>query len=204
MELAHFVHRPFRPRAAQLPAPWVPAVLCCGPAAATFGFGFAAGLAGTNLLVAPISVALLGVFLTARRFVVRARLRAAADEWIALRFGGPATRYGWRTEELTSPRERRLLAGSLRRVVRELDAPHRHVGSLLNRRTMRPQRDLLSELADRLADGDRPVSASGIVAVQRLLTRPDSPLYAYSGPDGPVRDTRAELGAVLDRLEVRR
>lgn len=204
MEFAQLVHRPLRPPAARPPAPWVPAALCSGPAAATFGFAFAAGLEGRDLLVGPISVALLGVFLAVRRVVVRARLRAAADEWIALGFDGSATRYGWRLEELTSRRERKLLAGSLRSVVRELDVPHRHVGSLLNRRALRSQRGLLVELADRLDESERPVSAPGVVAVQRLLTRPDSPLYAHRGPAGPLRDTGAALGAILDRLEVRR
>ena len=204
MEFAHVVHRPSAPSAALPPAPWVPAVLCCGPAAATFGFGFAAGLSGSALLVAPISIVLFGVYLAALRFVHRARLRAAADEWIALGVDGPATRYRWRIEELTSLRERSLLANSLRSVVRELNVPHRHVGSLLNRRTLRPQRELLIEIAERLSDGERPVSASGVVAVQRLLTQPDSPLYAHAGPDGPARNTGAELGAILDRLEVRR
>ena len=177
MEFAHVVHRPSAPSATVPPAPWVPAVLCCGPAAATFGFGFAAGLAGSTLLVAPISIVLFGAYLAALRFVHRARLRAAADEWIAVGVDGPATRYRWRIEELTSPRERSLLASSLRSVVRELNVPHRHVGSLLNRRTLRPQRALLTEIAERLADGERPVSPSGVV---RGAAAPDATRIALS------------------------
>jgi hypothetical protein len=205
MELTQLMHRPARPPQHGLPpAPWVPAALCCGPALGVFGFGFAGGLEGSLLLVGPISIALLGVLLTVRRWVERARLRAAADEWIARGWENPVARYGWRIEELTSLRERRVLAGSLRSMVRELAERRRPVGSVLNRHALRPNRRVLIALADRLDDAGRPVSASGMLAVQRLLTQPDSPLYARSGPDGPARDTGAELGAILDRLEVRR
>jgi hypothetical protein len=153
VEFGQLVHRDAQPRPADPPAaPWVPAALCFGPAAGTLGVGFAAGLEGRALLVAPISSLLFGAFLAVRRMLERARLR----------------------------------------------------GELLNRRALRPQHGRLVALADRLADSERPVSASGIVAVNRLLTLPDSPLYAHPGPDGPVRDTGAELGAILDRLEVRR
>jgi hypothetical protein len=40
-------------------------------------------------------------------------------------------------------------------------------------------------------------------AVRRLLTEPDGVLYARPLPDEPSRDIARELGAVLDRLEVR-
>jgi hypothetical protein len=205
MELSQLVHRSTRPSRHELPsAPWVPATLCCGPAVGFFGFGIAGGLTGSALLVAPISVALLGVFLAVRRSIERARLRGAADEWIARGWENPAARYGWRLEELTSLRERKVLCGSLRSIVRELAQRHSSVGSLLNRRALHAHRPRLIALADRLDDLERPVSASGVLAVRRLVTQPDSPLYARPGPDGPARDTGAELGAILDRLEVRR
>jgi hypothetical protein len=204
MEFAQLVRRPVRQRRNDQPTPsWEPAVLCLGPAAGTFGLAFAAGLQGNALAVWPISIALLGVLLTVRRRIEAARLRAAADEWIARGWEGPAARYAWRIEELTSPRERKVLGGSIRSVVRELEARRPAIGSLVNRRALYPHRRLLVALADRLAATGRPVSASGMLAVQRLLTLPDSPLYARPGPDGPARDTGAALGAILDRLEVR-
>jgi hypothetical protein len=205
MELSQFVHRPARPSRHELPAaPWVPATLCCGPALGFFGFGIAGGLTGSALLVAPISVALIGVFLALRRSIERARRRGAADAWIARGWENPAARYSWRLEELTSHRERRALCRSLRGTVRELTQRYPSVGSLLNRRALYAHRSVLIAIADRLGDVERPVSAAGVLAVQRLVTQPDSPLYARSGPDGPTRDTGAELGAILDRLEVRR
>jgi hypothetical protein len=205
MELSHFVHRPARPsRDALPPPPWVPAALCCGPALGLFGFGIVGGLTGSALLVAPISLALLGVFLAVRRSIERARRRGAADEWIARGWENPAVQYSWRLEELTSHRERRLLSGSLRSTVRELTRRYPSVGSLLNRRALYAHRSVLIAIADRLDDVERPVSAAGVLAVQRLITQPDSPLYARPGPDGPTRDTGAELGAILDCLEVRR
>jgi hypothetical protein len=204
MEFAQLVRRPVRQRRNDQPTPsWEPAVLCLGPAAGTFGLAFAAGLQGDALAVWPISIALLGVLLTVRRRLEAARLRAAADEWIARGWEGPAARYAWRIEELTSPRERKVLGGSIHSVVRELEARRPPIGSLVNRRALYPHRRLLSALADRLAAMGRPVSASGMLAVQHLLTLPDSPLYARPGPDGRARDTGAELGAILDRLEVR-
>ncbi|HWX09494.1 MAG TPA: hypothetical protein VNY33_05920 [Gaiellaceae bacterium] len=205
MELSQLVHRSARTSRPELPsAPWVPATLCCGPAAGFLGFGIAGGLTGSALLVAPISVALLGVFLALRRSVERARLRGAADEWIARGWENPAARYGWRLEELTSLRERRVLCRSLRTIARELAQRYPSVGSLLNRRAIYAHRPLLIALAERLGDLERPVSAAGVLAVRRLMTQPDSPLYARRGPDDPPRDTGAELRAILDRLEVRR
>jgi hypothetical protein len=152
MEFAQLVRRPVRPRRNDQPTPsWEPAVLCLGPAAGTFGLAFAAGLQGNALAVWPISIALLGVLLTVRRRIEAARLRAAADEWIARGWEGPAARYAWRIEELTSPRERKVLGGSIRSVVRELEARRPAIGSLVNRRALYPHRRLLVALADRLA-----------------------------------------------------
>ena len=68
---------------------------------------------------------------------------------------------------------------------------------------LRPYRAVLIALADRLDDLARPVSAAGILAVHHLLTEPDSVLYAHYHFDERPRDVGAELGAILDRLEVR-
>jgi hypothetical protein len=71
------------------------------------------------------------------------------------------------------------------------------------RRRSTASRSVRIALADRLDDLDRPVSAAGMRAVRRLLTEPDGVLYARPLPDEPSRDIARELGAVLDRLEVR-
>ncbi|MGD0715006.1 MAG: hypothetical protein ABSB24_12610 [Gaiellaceae bacterium] len=185
-------------------APWVPAAACLAAALAVLGLGVAGGLAGDTLLVAPVSLALLGLVLAAQRWEERRRACAAADAWIARGYENRASRYGWRIKELTSWRERRLLGRSVRSIVPELAAGRLPGASPLNRGALRPHRAELIALADSLDDVGRPVSAAGILAVRRLLTEPDSVLYARPFFDGQPRNIGAELGAILDRLEVRR
>jgi len=180
-----------------------PVVALAALAAAVLGVAALAGLHGDTLLVAPISLALLGVVLTARRWDESRRLRAEADRWLERGYESRASRYAWRIDELTSVRERRLLACSVRDIVPELAARRRPTGSLLDRHALRPHRATLIALADRLDDLGRPVSAAGILGVHHLLTEPGSVLYAGSPLDERPRDVGAELGAVLDRLEVR-
>jgi len=182
--------------------PWLPSVACAATAAAVFGLGLAGGLSGRALLVAPLSLVLLGLVLSARRWEERHRACAAADAWIARGYENRASRYGWRIEELTSRRERRLLGRSVRRIVPELAAGRLPGASPLNRPALRPFRAELIALADRLDDFERPVSAAGILGVHRLLTEPGSVLYSRPSFDKQPRDIGAELGAILDGLEV--
>ena len=132
------------------------------------------------LVAAPLSLALLGFLLAARRWEDRHRECAAADAWIARGYDNRAARYGWRIDELTSQRERRLLGRSVRRVVPELAAGRRPGPAPINRFALRPFRSELITLADRLDDLERPVSAAGILGVHRLLTEPGSVLYSRS------------------------
>ena len=141
--------------------------------------------------------------LAIRRWDERRQLRAAADAWIERGYESHASRYGWRIDELTSLRERRMLACTVRDIVPELSARRLAGPAPLNRAGLRPYRAVLIALADRLDDLARPVSAAGILAVHHLLTEPDSVLYAHYHFDERPRDVGAELGAVLDRLEVR-
>ena len=185
-------------------SPLLPLGLCVAGAAVVLGLGALAGLHLDPLLVAPISLALLGVVLAVRRWDERRHLRADADAWIERGYEQHVgSRYGWRIDELTSRRERRMLGCSVREIVPEL-SPRRLPGaSPLNRVALRPYRAELIALADRLDDLDRPVSAAGMLAVRRLLTEPGSVLYARPLADESVPDIGRELGAVLDRLEVR-
>jgi hypothetical protein len=204
VEFSQLVHRPARTQHALPAAPWVPVMLCVAAAAALFGMGVAGRLDGSFLLVTPISVACLGVVLALRRWAERDRIRTAADAWIARGYESRASRYGWRIDELTSQRERRLLGRSVRRIVPELAAGRRPGASPLNRFALRPFRSELIALADRLDDFERPVSAAGILGVHRLLTEPGSVLYSRPSFDKQPRDIGAELGAILDGLEVSR
>jgi hypothetical protein len=144
--------------------------------------GWAAGLSWPNRLVAPIALVLAGSFGSAQRWNERRKRRAVADAW--LRGGGRTLRFGWRAEELTSPRERKLLARSLRGVVRELGSPPMRRSTIpLNRRALRRHAAELDALADLLDELERSVSPAGILDVQQLLTSPGSPLYMHSVAD---------------------
>jgi hypothetical protein len=202
MDLSQLVHRPARAQHTLPAAPWVPVALCTAVAAALFGIGIAGRLDGSFRLVTPISLGCLGVLLALRRWAERDRIRAAADAWIARGYENRASRYGWRIDELTSWRERRLLGRSVRSIVPELAAGRLPGASPLNRAALRPFRSELIALADRLHDHGQPVSAAGILAVRRLLTEPDSVLYARPLFAERSRDIGAELGAILDGLEV--
>jgi hypothetical protein len=187
------------------PSAIAPAALCLASAASALGLGYAAGLAWRDLLVAPVSLVLLGLLLAGRRALERRRRTARADGWIRHAHGGHAGPYGWRVAELTAPRERRLLARSVRGVVSDL-SPNRLPGAVpLNRVALRPHAPLLCALAARLDALEHPVRAAGVLAVHGLLTDPASPLYARPAFDDAEEapDAARAIRAVLDRLEVR-
>ena len=187
------------------PAAITPVVLLVGVSCLVLGLTVVAGLSGDALLVAPISLALLGVVLAIRRWDERRQLCAAADAWIAFGDAGSAgLSYGWRIDELTSRRERRLLARTVRSIVPEISPSRLPGASPLNRVALRPYRSELRAVADRLDNLDRPVSPAGILAVRRLLTGPESVLYARPANDDRPDRVGRELVAVLDGLEVRR
>lgn len=152
-------------------APWPPA------AGASFALGYAAGLSGPVLLLAPVSLLLFGLWRASCSFLERHRLRNAADAWITRDHDDSTGWYGWRIAELTAPRERRLLARSLRSIVGDLSSRGLTAAAPLNRVAVKPNAGLLLGLAERLDALERPVRAAGILTVQRLITGPDSPLY---------------------------
>ncbi|HEY7206843.1 MAG TPA: hypothetical protein VH416_01270 [Gaiellaceae bacterium] len=165
--------------------------------------GLAAGASPRVVLVAPITLALLGVLRTVVRWRAGFLRRVEADRWI-LEQRVPA-RFEWRVDELTSAHERTLLARSLRGIVDDL-SPRRLPGaSPLNRVALRPHADLIGGLAERLDETKRPVAPAGVVRVRRLLTGPESPLYLGSGADIEAQSHEAEreLARALRSLEVR-
>lgn len=204
VELTSLLQRADRKRATRPGPIWPSLGVCVAVAAAALGAAAAGGLRGSVLLEAPASFALLGVFLALDRWAEAGRLRADADEWIARGYESPASRYGWRVVELTSERERKLLARSVRDIVLELDAARRSPFVPIDRAALRPHRDLITSIADRLSRLDRPVAAGGVLAVHRFLTQPDSCLYAPLAYGGRIPRAEVELTEALDRLEVRR
>lgn len=89
----------------------------------------------------------------------------------------------WRAGELTSDRSRRVLAGTLRGIVSELDEGRLPGASPLNRAGARPEAGLILALADRIGDAGRPVSARGVLLVEELVTDGWGPLYARDRAD---------------------
>lgn len=129
-------------------------------------------------------------------------LRRAADA--VLRTGARVHPYSallvWRAGELTSGRNRRLLARSVGRIVRELERPSFMSAVPLNRRQAREHADLLVKLAERLGDLDSSISPCGVVLVEDMLTDGvNSPLFGsgYSPLDG-VANARPALGPTLE------
>jgi hypothetical protein len=127
-----------------------------------------------------------------RAWLERRRARTEADDWIRHGF---ASRFQWRVEELTAPRERKLCARSLHGVLGELDGSKLPGAVPIRTPALRPHRPLLEAIEARLLD-DEPVSAVGMLAVNDFLTSPASCLFST------VDDVGSDLQAVLDQLEV--
>jgi hypothetical protein len=126
----------------------------------------------------------------------------AADRWIGRGDDDPVySPVAWRVQELISPRERIRLARSVRGVLKALSAKRLPGASPLNRAALRPYAPLLAALADRLSNLEHPVRAAGVLAVRRLLTDPDGPLYARTDGDGRGDEVGGALRAVLRKLD---
>lgn len=165
---------------------------------AALAAGWAVGLNWPGRAVVPVALALLGLIKTGQRWNERRRRCAIADAW--LRGGGRSEQFAWRAEELISSRERRLLARSLRSVVRELGSPPGFRSTVpLNRKALRPHKAELAALAERLDDLELRVSPAGILEVERLLTSPGSPLHLHA----PEADLSETLAAIRRKLEAR-
>ena len=128
-----------------------------------------------------------------RAWLERRRARAEADHWIGHGF---ESRYPWRVTELTSARERKISARSLHGVLGELNGSKLPGAAPLRTASLRPQIALLEELERRMLD-DAPVTATGMLAVNELLTSPGSCLFTQRD------DVESCLRTVLDKLEVR-
>ncbi len=128
-----------------------------------------------------------------RTWLARRRARRDADHWIAHGF---ESRYPWRVAELTSERERKACARSLRGVLKEISGERLPGATPLRSGALRPHLALLESIEHRLTDAE-PVSAAGMLAVDELLTSPSSCFFA------PVEDIEPCLLNVLAKLEAR-
>jgi hypothetical protein len=167
--------------------------VAAGGAAAIAG-GLAPGRwLGLAVLVAGIA----GAYELVRAVRVLVRQRRAADDWLRTATGEfVAPSYAWRARQLTSPRERRTLARTLRLLVRE--AFERPVGwrRPLALPAVRAHRDEVLFLAQRLERVDEPVSPAGMLRVVDLVTDGGSPLWT-SVKDDALGDAIATTLALL-------
>jgi hypothetical protein len=131
--------------------------------------------AGNGSRFAPLRA----VWHTIERMRERRALKAArwaADTELSLR-SNPPLRLAWRVEELVATKHRLDLAHSLRSLVRDASPRYLAAASPVNRVAVRAETDALLALADRLSDLERPVSARGVVVIERLLVDSSGPLY---------------------------
>ena len=101
----------------------------------------------------------------------------------------------WRTLELVAPSTRQGLAREVEQTLRRIDPARLPSASPLRRGVARRHGEMLGRLEDRMLDG-RPVTARGVLQLQRLLRDPASPLY-----DEHAGDLSRALARVLLELE---
>jgi len=153
--------------------------------AAAVGALIAAGLVPERPLGLAVVVAgVAGAYELVRAVRLLVRRRRAADDWLRTATGAfVAPSYAWRAKQLTSPRERRTLARTLRLLVRE--AFERPVGRRrpLALPAVRRHRDEVLRLAGRLERVDEPVTPAGMLRVVDLVTDGGSPLWTSAQDD---------------------
>jgi hypothetical protein len=132
-----------------------------------------------------------------RTWESRRALRAArerADQELALS-RLPSPRLAWRTAELLDEEHRVELARWLTDIVHSADERLLPGASPIDRNAVRAARSQLLEVAARISDTERPVTARGVVLLERLLDG-----GAVFGQARASR-LRAELAAVREALE---
>jgi len=146
-----------------------------------------------------VAAAILGVYELVQSQRLLLRQRRAADAWLRSATGDfVPPEYAWRAAQLTSPRERRMLAGTLRLI--ERSAYERAVGRLrpLNLPAVRAHHESLELLAQTLDSLDEPVTPAGMLRVVDLVTDGGGPLWGGT-KDAPLGDAIAATLAILTR-----
>jgi hypothetical protein len=147
---------------------------------------------------APADLGIRGFGLIAgwrRRRALKRERELADAELRTSDFTSPRT--AWRARELTVPRNRVALARAVDRLLRAADAHYLPGATPLNRRAVREHARALRELALRLSDLERPVSARGMLLIEDLLTDGCGPLYvSYRAIE--LRDVLARAGHALE------
>jgi hypothetical protein len=160
-----------------------------------------AGFESTSVFAAVAASAALCAFV--RTGVEHERIelrREKADGWLSTRCGEQPddAMLLARIDELSSPRLRKTLARSFRRVAHDVNSfgrpttPAQH-----NRRILKPHAEQIRCLADRLDDRTRSVGPRGMAMAYRLVTMGGGPLYN----SGRAQELPAHLNATLGALD---
>jgi hypothetical protein len=115
-------------------------------------------------------------------FWTRERLREQADAWLAEARSPNPSVYAWRVEELIGS-ERRIVGRTLSAFAEEVTRPYRRGAPILNRLQLRPQTELLFEVAHALQDPKRDASPRAIARTRLLITNCGSPLNCSARND---------------------
>jgi hypothetical protein len=129
------------------------------------------------------------------RRALRGARRRADEELAATRL--PPPRLAWRATELIADEHRIELARSLTDVVHAADERLLPTASPIARVSVRECRPQLLAIASRLFELSAPVSARGVLLVERLLTSGAGPLYGRGDGDRLVA-AATEILAVLE------
>ena len=127
-----------------------------------------------------------------RRALRAARERADAELAVTRL---PSPRLAWRTAELVDDEHRVELARRLTDIVHAADERLLPGASPVDRAAVRNTRPQLLEVAARVCDTERPVTARGVVLLERLLD--GGALFGH----GRSARLRTELAVVRDALE---
>ena len=130
-----------------------------------------------RLGVAAVSLLLFGLYDLVRAIGVLYRRRRRADDWLRTATGSVVPEaYVWRAAQLTSSRERRMLAKSLR-LVAQRALERSAVGRPLALTAARERRAALEGLAKRLERETEAVTPAGMLRVVDLITAGGGPLW---------------------------
>jgi hypothetical protein len=166
--------------------------------AAAVGGGLAWTVFGSDrwLRTAAVSVGIFGIYELVRAQRVVLGQRRAADDWLRSATGAfvPA-RYLWRAEQLCAPRQRLMLASTLRLI--EDSARERPVGLRLPLHlcAVWEHWSSVESLARALEHVEEPITPAGMLRVIDLVTSAGSPLWGTS--DAELGDALAATLAIL-------
>ena len=147
--------------------------------------------------VAAVSAGIVGVYELARALPLLSRQRRIADDWLRSATAGfVPPPYAWRAKQLCSPRERRMLARTLRLIVQM--AYERPLGGRrpLYLPAVREHRECVEILAEALERLEEPVTPAGMLRVIELVTDGAGPLRGTT-KDAALRDAISTTLAIL-------